>query len=668
MSGLGWAGRQSDIATCVAGAATAAQHRETRARSGHVQLQPGSEAVSASGADLSGRAAGWPPAPGAAAFAALAYLYVWLRIDTALIFHGSWTVLSHPVAFPTFSVGLDFLKRFLGYPGGPARYVAAFLCQLYYYPWCGAAVFALLVWCLTATTATVVAAACGRRPRVFHFPPGIMLLLLLNRYCNPMAAALAVLTATAGAAAYVRTGPRRPAARFAWFAVIGLLVYYLACGGFLLYGLMCAAYELVGRRCLAAVLACLADAGLMPLALGRGVLRLRLADAYLLLTPCHFESDPGATALYCGFWLSPVLAMVLAVLGRGVCAGRLPASERVRASKLARVLAVFGMLLAAALVLGPTLNETRRTLFSIEFYSGRGRWEALLKAARRLPRRAYCLPVAWDVNRALYHTGRLLSSMFAFPQCRHSLMVSPGALARLEIGRFASQKTGDVLFDLGLANEAQHTSFEALEFFGDEPRILRRLAIICGAKGQLEAARVLLNATSRDLIYGGWARRCLRRLRADPSQPFDPEVRRLRSVMLLEDRACVEDTEGLLRALLARNPGNRMAFEYLMAQHMVTGNLADLARMAEHLAEHGYARLPRHCEEALLIYAAATGMRPGPSSLCISADSREGFRVYERILAEHGYDPAAALPAVARALPHTYFLYYTSLMAGAVTL
>jgi hypothetical protein len=622
--------------------------------------------VAAAQAGKSGRTAGWPIALGPAVFAALTYLYVWLRIDTALIYHASWVTLSHPVAFPSFSVGLDFLKPFLGYPGGPVRYATAFLSQLYYYPWCGAAVFGALVWALSLTTATAIGAASGRRPRVLHFLPGVMLLVLLNRYLSPMAAALAALTGMAGVAVYIRWEPARPSARLAWFAAPGLAVYYLACSGFLLYALMCAVFELVGRRRLAAGLACLAGGVLIPLVLGHGALGLRLTDAYLLLSPYHRESDPHAAALSMLFWLSAPAGTLLAVLARAAPAGRVPAPKRVLASGSAARLAMWGAALTAVLVLGPTLHATKKTRFQIDFYSGHGMWEALLEAAESLPPEAYSLTVAWDVNRALYHTGRLTSSMFAFRQGPRSLMVSPAALSHMSIGRFPSKKLGDVLLDLGLVNEAEHTTYEALEFMGDDPRILRRLAIISAAKGETAAARVLLGALSRDLIHGRWARQCLRRLDADPLLPVAPEAGRLRAVMLLEDASSVEDTGRMLRSLLARDPQNRMAFEYLMAYQLLTANLGALARTAERLEQHGCERVPCHCEEALLIHAAGTGMRAEPGGLRISTASHESFCAFCEILATHRGDPAAARTAAAEALPGTYFPYYAAVAAGAM--
>src|ERR1039458_6383301 len=67
------------------------------------------------------------------AFFLFLFLYVWLRLEPAVEYYSEATV---------FFLNGSFLHRFLAYPGGVVEYGAAFLAQLNYWSWLGAAGFA----------------------------------------------------------------------------------------------------------------------------------------------------------------------------------------------------------------------------------------------------------------------------------------------------------------------------------------------------------------------------------------------------------------------------------------------------------------------------------------------------------------------------------------------
>jgi hypothetical protein len=63
-----------------------------------------------------------------------------------------------------------------------------------------------------------------------------------------------------------------------------------------------------------------------------------------------------------------------------------------------------------------------------------------------------------------------------------------------------------------------------------------------------------------------------------------------------------EPIDQTLAALLKRNPRNKMAFEYLMACYLVTGQVDKIVANVGKLREFGYERIPPLYEEAILIY------------------------------------------------------------------
>jgi hypothetical protein len=84
------------------------------------------------------------------------------------------------------------------------------------------------------------------------------------------------------------------------------------------------------------------------------------------------------------------------------------------------------------------------------------------------------------------------------------------------------------------------------------------------------------------------------------------------------------------------------------------------------LPELGYSHIPRHWEEALLVFEAATGRRVDLGDYVIRPETRGRFEVFSRARAAYGRDRVAAAKALAPAFGDTYFFYNAFLMGGDV--
>ena len=74
-----------------------------------------------------------------------------------------------------------------------------------------------------------------------------------------------------------------------------------------------------------------------------------------------------------------------------------------------------------------------------------------------------------------------------------------------------------------------------MEMNGQRPMILQRLALIKMVKGDLDSARVYLNALSRTLFYSDWAKRYLAELESNPDLLGDEQIQNLRQIMPKKD-------------------------------------------------------------------------------------------------------------------------------------
>jgi hypothetical protein len=529
-----------------------------------------------------------------------------------------------------------------------------------------AAALSTATWFLAVRTA-------GRAPRFLHLLPALLVGVCAVRYVYCLDWLLAAVVAVAAACAYAALPADRRWLRFACFLPLAAATWYVAGGAVLLLGAACALHELVGRRAWASALGCAAVAALLPFVAGSWLLPMQMADAYLRATPvydlAHFRLPSGFEAerpWACAAALLLWLPMLLPLLARPTRADR-PAAEGSRRTLLARLVrgdtpwAVDAILatLAFAAVLGGGLDVNMRSRLRVEKYARTGDWRRVLAAAAALPRQEYGFVVNWDANRALYHLGELPDRMFELPQHPLGLFPSARYVPGMHLPYSCWMKLGDVMMDLGRVNEAEHMTYESMEFLGDQPCMLRRLVMIYAAKSRPETARIVLGALSRDLISGRWARGFLGRLRGDPSFAWHEPTQRLRGLMAQEDQVGWSEPVDLLRDLLTRNPDNRMAFEYLMAEYLLRRDLQAFVLDLGRLREFGFTRLPRCYQEAVVLREGTTGRAVDTAGWAVSDATWADYREFCRVVAMYPGNRDAARAAAAPRFGRTYFYYYT---------
>ena len=291
------------------------------------------------------------------------------------------------------------------------------------------------------------------------------------------------------------------------------------------------------------------------------------------------------------------------------------------------------------------------------------KWAEVLACARRLPPadfRAWDFRTIYYVNRALYFNGELLDRMFTYPQTLHKPTLAIVRETATEMADSTPRQCSEVLFDLGRINESEHMAYESLEYYGGLPRVLKRLVYINVLKGEPEAARRFLHFIEPSLLYGPWARRRLRQLDADPALSGVPAVASRREVMVVRDSINdVTELEKMLQGLLEANGRNRMAFEYLMAHYLLTRQLDKLVANLHRFDDFDYPRLPKHCEEALVIYQETSGFRDlDLGRRKIDPETRRRFSEFVRLERQYREDVSTAFTLLHPDYGDSYFFCY----------
>jgi len=595
-------------------------------------------------------------------------LFVYMRcaVDPRLVYH---------LTCPIFRTDAAFLAEHAARPGGVTEGLAGLVSQAYVQTWAGPAVITATILLTCLAGGAYVSALGGHQWRWVGLLAAAPLAVLHSRYVYLLQDSLAAAVVLAAAAAYVLLRLRASVHRSAVFAIAAVVLYQLAGAPMLLFAVLAALWELLGARRWAPALAGAAAAAAVPYLAATWSETLTVARAYVLRLP--FRSEFGWTValvvLYAMFPLmavatalrGPVRSLAAAVRRRVASGGSAPAERSVSAARRAVWWAAGTLVpLAAWAAAGwVSLDTARRSSLRIDYLAARRNWAGVLREADRLALASFTAETTHNVDLALFHTGQLPERMFAYPHRRQL----PG-LTLLE-GKGVSQygrayvKVGDLMFELGYVNEAEHMAHEAVELLGERPQLLERLALIYVLKDQPVAAATYLAALEKHLLHRRWARRYARLLREDPRLEMLEDVRRIRRRMPTTDTMPWPNVEQRLLLLLQADPTNRMAFEYLMGYWLLTGQVNRVAQHIGRLRGFGQQVIPRLYEEALLTYAYHLQMRrrPNPTrldGLRMRPGARQRLAEFLKARAAAGADRQAARRMLERQFPGSYYVYY----------
>ena len=545
---------------------------------------------------------------------AVFYLYVLLRVEPHLLYH------LDPAIFP---LTTDFVKPFLERPGGIVAYLSAFLSVTLAINWLGSAVLTLLASLIMLATYQLLASIPGSNAKWLPVVPALLLLLLLDQYVHIVELCVGLVVVLWTARAYFLLGSQEKAVRLLAFVALSILAYYLAAGLYVVFACLCGVYELGTKKQFSLGMLALLCAALGPLAGARWFdLGFYEACGGLVSVPTHWLGMPNSLTLVYAIRIAlllffPISFGILAWWYRAAPpateragqndGGAIPnapsSTRRWKGLRWAAPILVFSAALAAAdMVL---FDVSTKCLLHMVCCAEDRRWEDVLDWSERIPRSdpvIQDLRVMFQVNRALYFTGRLPDQMFAYPQVLNSPSLALVRESRTVMAQATPRQCSEIFFQLGRINEAEHMASEALEIHGDWPCLLERLVQINVLKGRPAAAKRFLTLTEYSLLHRNWARQTIRQIDEDPSLANDPVIASRRKLMVTHDSTdTAASLEPMLLELLEANPQNKMAFEYLMAHYLLTRQLDKAISNLHRLDDFDYQRIPRLYEEALVL-------------------------------------------------------------------
>ncbi|MEA2077959.1 MAG: DUF6057 family protein, partial [Candidatus Marinimicrobia bacterium] len=159
---------------------------------------------------------------------------------------------------------------------------------------------------------------------------------------------------------------------------------------------------------------------------------------------------------------------------------------------------------------------------------------------------------------------------------------------------------GHYYYEIGYIDKAHRIAVDELVFNGVTPSYTKLMVNCLMADGHINAAEKYLNLLKKTLFHRKWAKRHIKMI--DDPKALNSEFTDIKKLQPLQTKIISYDPSENLLSVLEQQVRNSLAFNYLCAYHLLDKQPAFLADNVLVLAELGYDQLPKHYQEALLIY------------------------------------------------------------------
>lgn len=227
--------------------------------------------------------------------------------------------------------------------------------------------------------------------------------------------------------------------------------------------------------------------------------------------------------------------------------------------------------------------------------------EVLRQTGKYLDKRRNNQLIYYFRHLALYHKGELLSHLFDYPQplgVKGLYFPWNSDSRESEYGHFLYEELGHI-------NEAQRWEFEAMVVWGETAPHLLNLARYNIIIGRPRVAQRFLNLLKQSLFYAEEAKRLEAVLSSGKVEGLHYAL--AHAPTHPASFANVMNIGPELLYLCEQDQGNRMAFEYLMCDLLLSNQVVRFVEYLPFIQQFDYPEMPAIFEEALLMYKLGVG-------------------------------------------------------------
>lgn len=617
-------------------------------------------------------------------FFSIFYIYLWLIVCPHIIYHS----VRVSTDFPVFFSGWHFFQEVIPCPGGPIKYIVAFLYQLFCFSWAGAFIITVQAWLICICIENILKTINASFLQWSRFVPPTLLLVIYSRYVNYLATTTALLMALFFICIYMKTISKSLLLRSVIFLILSVVLYYLTGVTLLFFGLICIIYDLFFINSWKSALIYLVYILIIPYIGSVIIFNTSISEVFsepltLSYTILDYKTHKNSIEIIYLLYLYLPLSMFIfwlwyIHLNKAALSSNQQYTPHTSLHKIMKMqnMKLFSrynipafkcvfkstiLFIIAGVIVSLSHDYKTKTILEVDYYACHKQWSKVLQVFNRYPRNDF---VIHAVNRALYHTNGLPYDMFSYPQ--HYKHIS-SLLLTSNTHKDNHWEKIDAYIDLGFINWAEYKLNESMEQYGPRHVILKRLALVSMVKNNIKAARIYLEALSKTLFYNDWSNNYLEIIETDPDLSTDKKIQQLRSLMMKKDYTLISfNGERILLDLLAANKTNRMAFEYLMTYYMLSLQIDKVIQNIYRLDDFNYPQIPQLYEEAILLYKSRTKKTVELHGRQISPQTVLRFNAFFDILKRHRSDKNSAREELENYFGNSYLFYSIFGSSGAV--
>ncbi len=308
-------------------------------------------------------------------------------------------------------------------------------------------------------------------------------------------------------------------------------------------------------------------------------------------------------------------------------------------------------LLLAAFGIYKNYNPQTDRVLQTEKYVFGQKWDDAIRFNEKYP--SGNLIGQYYLNIALSESGQLCDNLFASRQnFGVNSLILPWGNEHLSFG-------ADFYYAIGLVNEAHRWAYEDMVVNGQKPANMKLLVKTNLINGNIRMARKYIDILKKTHYYSVWASE-YEKLAADTALiNSNAELKRQRQNMPKSDFFIqVSSPQNNIPLLLEANPANKRAFEYKMAWLLLSKDIEGTVSQLKSLKTLGYTRIPRHIEEAVMIYYNAKGTFPDLGGLSVSNETLSRFDQYVAAFKANRQNMALAKDRLGALFGNTFMYFY----------
>jgi hypothetical protein len=256
-------------------------------------------------------------------------------------------------------------------------------------------------------------------------------------------------------------------------------------------------------------------------------------------------------------------------------------------------------------------------------------------------------------NIALSETDQLCDRLFFGRQdFAAGSLVLPWSDAHLNRG-------GYFYYAIGLMNEAHRWAYEEMVVYGYRPQNIKLLAKTSLINGDYIMAKKYLNILKKTIYYRKWAKEFEKLADKPDLIRTHPELgEKLKILPKNSFFIQFNEPQNNLPFILEGQPDNKKAIEYYLAGLLLTKKVEIAVNNIRNMKTSGYTRIPRHIEEAVMIYYNSQGVFPDLGGLTINPETLARFDSYFTTYIGARQNPALLKEKMQKKFGNTFWFYF----------